>query len=381
MFIILLISLTSYSQKEIEGEQIGYDFNGEVFGILKSDGFAIVDKKGNIVIDKILLNQSDPVLRYFSSYKGVTYEYNKEKDLYRLIDFKRNPITDYKFKTIHPFKNDITWAENKNDEIVYINFKGKEVSKKPKEKYTFFGGKRKHELFFNGLKQFDSDETKLIGFKNYNNQIVITAKYNKASNFSEELVCVAKLENGRFKWGFIDKLGNTVIPFKFSNQPNDFKFGKSAVLAKNRKYGYINKKGEVIIQPKYQDVTDFYKNFALVKEGYGSNTLLINEKGEIVNSFDENLVVKVNYNNLKSLVDDSMVIAIMKTDFSKNIIADRTVIIDKGKNILSKRFSEIKNLINGFAQAKNVNHQKNFKEEGLINSKGEFIVKIVESKF
>jgi len=76
---------------------------------------------------------------------------------------------------------------------------------------------------------------------------VIPLKYEEARNFSENLAPV-KL-NG--KWGFIDKTGKEIIPFKYDNAIS-FDFG-FAPVSLNGKMGLIDNTGKEITPLKYDD--------------------------------------------------------------------------------------------------------------------------------
>ena len=51
---------------------------------------------------------------------------------------------------------------------------------------------------------------------------------------------------------------------------------------RNDKWGYMNFSGEMVIQSKYDIVEPFFEGKAFVKESYGDNYSIINEKGEIL---------------------------------------------------------------------------------------------------
>lgn len=391
----LLLINSAYSQKVVVANDFGKNFNGISFGILKNNGFALVDTLGNVTADKITFKKYDKNLTTFSFYEGVTYDFDNNSKLYRLIDFNKNPITEYKFKEIKPFITDNTWAITNDDKEVFIDLKGNiicdynqmEINKQlglnelPSGMKMFEAmSSKKVEMFYDGLKQIKNRETKKIGFLNKSNKIVITPEYDKSSNFSNGLVAVCKLSGNYYLWGFIDSKNNVKIPFKYSKKPGDFHSNRAIVVNKEGKKGYIDNNGKLIIEAKYKEVTDFYKGFALVKESYYSETELIDTNGLIINSFNKEIEVKTTKSNLMSLVNEQKTIALLKSNIRKKIIKQRTVIINSKKEILSKRFDQIINLINGKAFAINTD-TKGISEKGLINTKGEFTVKIVKSEF
>ena len=65
------------------------------------------------------------------------------------------------------------------------------------------------------------------------------------------------------KWGFVDKTGKVVIPFKYDGV-TDFSEGLAAVMIGN-KCGFIDRTGEVVIPLEYENVTPFIYELTLVK--------------------------------------------------------------------------------------------------------------------
>src|SRR3989339_1281909 len=73
------------------------------------------------------------------------------------------------------------------------------------------------------------------------------------------------------KWGYIDKTGRIIIPFKFDGAGN-FSEGLAAVYIKNKR-GFIDKTGKLVIQPQNYWGFPFSSGMALVvlrdfKEGH-----------------------------------------------------------------------------------------------------------------
>lgn len=394
LYCLFAINLITFSQKKINANDYGKKFDGIHFGILKDDGFALVDTLGNIVSDKIKYKQYDQNLKSFTFYKGITFEYDDSSKLYRLINLDRKPITDYNFKSIKPFITDNTWAIDKNEDEIYIDYKGNIICKYSKKeiekqlgrtglassmKVVGFGNK-KVNMFYDGFKKYLDLKSNQIGFINTDNQFVIKPQYHKASNFSNGLVAVCKVSGIQLTWGYVDANNTIKIPFKFSNQPGDFHSKRAMFFSKKRKFGFIDDKGNIAIEAKYYEVTNFYKGFALVREAYNSNTKLIDFEGKVINSFGEDIEVKATKENLVSLVNENLTIASLKTNLKKRVLTKRNIIINSKSEVLSKRFDKITNLVNGKALAVD-KIDKTTTQEGLINTKGEFIIEIVKSDF
>ncbi len=118
------------------------------------------------------------------------------------------------------------------------------------------------------------DATYKYGFIDKQGNTVIPCKYDYAGSFSEGLALVEL--NG--KWGFIDKQGNTVNSFKYDDAVY-FSEGLAAVKL-NGKWGFIDKQGHTVIPCKYDIVWDFSDGLARVKlnDKYG----FINKQGNTV---------------------------------------------------------------------------------------------------
>ena len=75
-------------------------------------------------------------------------------------------------------------------------------------------------------------------------------------------------DDSSFLFGFYDRTGNLVIPYKYTNA-HDFSGGLAAVLNEDGKWGFIDKTGKMVIPFKYDGVSydSFQDGFALVQLG------------------------------------------------------------------------------------------------------------------
>jgi len=99
--------------------------------------------------------------------------------------------------------------------------------------------------FFTGYKYGLADTT---------GTILIEPIFDYLTYFSDNGLALAKKGE---KYGFIDRTGNTVIPFKFENA-NGFKYDLAAVKL-NEKWGFIDRDGEFAIEPKFENVTHCFR--------------------------------------------------------------------------------------------------------------------------
>ena len=175
---------------------------------------------------------------------------------------------------------------------------------------------------------FEKDN--LYGYKDHKGNVIITAKYYVAGDFSEYGIAAVADKNS---WYYIDYYEHYVItPFIFDNAPDSFEEGLARYV-ENEKMGFFNEKGKVVIPAKYDFVEPFYKGFADVSigckkdyigENYimkGGNWGVIDKKG--------NIIVEVKYN---SVILDKDGLFVATTHDNKKIIIDR-----KGKKVSKKQ--------------------------------------------
>ncbi|MDD3466282.1 MAG: WG repeat-containing protein [Campylobacterales bacterium] len=86
---------------------------------------------------------------------------------------------------------------------------------------------------------------------------------------------------GSFKYGYINKKGEVVIPLKY-DYARSFSSNGLAAVQIDDKWGYIDGAGNTVIPPQYKEAYDFAPNgLALIKtEGY--KRFFINEKNEVI---------------------------------------------------------------------------------------------------
>jgi len=113
----------------------------------------------------------------------------------------------------------------------------------------------------------------LIKFVDYSEQ-----KYQRIENFNEGL---AKVQNGKNLWGFINKKGEEVINPKYQDAM-EFKEGLAAVQdSETHLWGFINKKGELVIKHKYLDTQCFSEGYVAVKQ-QDRTWIYIDKNGQIL---------------------------------------------------------------------------------------------------
>jgi hypothetical protein len=224
-----------------------------------------------------------------------------------------------------------------------------------------------------GLMQFRDKHTYKAGYLNQEGKVVVQPIYTDAMDFKNGLAGV-RLDG---KWGFIDQLGNLVVPYQFYYVGDFFNDGyANAVKGESKsekEYGFLDITGKYI---KFQEGIkfrrgEFINDIAVVQtttegqERYG----FMNRNGESIIKDDFIDITPFNIYGFSS---------VFMTDTSK-YRPEKYGLIDKDGNfIYSFKFKYPLNFINGMALfSQEVNGQKKY---GYLNSKGDMIVSAIYDK-
>jgi hypothetical protein len=155
-------------------------------------------------------------------------------------------------------------------------------------------------------------------FVNTLGQAVFSDLYNSVRSFSEGLAAVAVINEDQhhstlsvntFTWAYIDSTGNQITEYIFDDA-REFSEGMAAVAQYDEDgvlmWGFINTVGEVVIPPQFNWVSSFYEGYAVVNRGaevyvpawraplYGTGThpiggqfMLIDRMGRVVLDLSE----------------------------------------------------------------------------------------------
>lgn len=120
-------------------------------------------------------------------------------------------------------------------------------------------------------------------YNSYTGKIVVEAQYRRAWIFSEGLAAVQK--NGHI--GFINRKGETVIPFHFPYHGNPlsefvFKNGHCVVADTTGKCGVIDRGGKWLIKPLYDNIS-IYEDHAIVSKA--GIRMQVDYDGRVLNAF------------------------------------------------------------------------------------------------
>lgn len=114
-----------------------------------------------------------------------------------------------------------------------------------------------------------------FGYVNNRDKIVIPIQYKEAALFQDGLAAVS---NGK-KYGFINRSGDTIIPFVYDDVDFGFSEGLSDVSIGDCE-GYINKKGEIVIPIKYHWCYPFKSGYAQLSTLSGDE-YFVDKKGNL----------------------------------------------------------------------------------------------------
>lgn len=281
----------------------------------------VVDKEGYWLIDNMGSKKSGPFswVSYFDTKGlllvnkgGIVDEYGiVNGGKYGYIDKNGNEVIQLKYSSISNFNScgvalvNVGGKIDNQGNIVggkygYIHISGKILIE---PKYSFVAPMSENSFYWvnvgGSLDDSDYPVGGKFGYVSKNGKEIITPAYSFISRFDDQGFCWVnkggkipeetnedkqqKKDKNKFfkdkslpktdlfgnkvdggKYGFVDTLGNIVVPVKHNYISNNFQEGLVCVAIGN-KYGFFNKKGENVVPYLYEDATDFYRGVAGVK--------------------------------------------------------------------------------------------------------------------
>ncbi len=193
------------------------------------------------------------------------------------INLSYELLTDFDYIITGNFKEGICWVENFNNQRAFMNTEGEIIS-------PWF--ENACDLR-NNLATFQLNQK--WGAVNNKGHIILQAKFDYISDFSEGYSAFCNFKNGDFdKWGYINEQGEVMIDLQFG-WTNEFINGFAQVREDNSEglRGFINKKGELVIDYQFDRTYNFYEGYAAVQKD--NKFGFIDTTGELVidYQFDE----------------------------------------------------------------------------------------------
>jgi hypothetical protein len=364
-------------------------------------------KNSNWKREKFFINKKGEVVAHFENTDWLWVEQLSQNydDLFILNsdDVKKRR----KFKLVKVLKNGTKTILNQFDDMEYgeedgcfaikrdnlwgfIDVKGNEIIKPQYKDYCSFAS---------GLAFVLKDEK--WGVINKNNETVIPFIYEIPQYTSFEGDYAPVFETGG-KCGYIDKLGNVVISFKYDDGDLSFKNAKIFPVKIKNKWGFIDKNENVVIPFEYDEIEwndsgePYYSvikrgNYAVENPTFDTYGLVDAIKGELIIPCDYNLL-RPNPNSicvgmLTETKDEKYGLIDYKNNKLTEFIYDKMYdysyeglyevkrngfwgyLDEKGNEVTDFKYLKIKNFCGGYAIVKNSKLQK-----ALINKKGETII-------
>lgn len=293
--------------------------------VKKNDGFAYINKKGDILVDELT----------------QAYDFQDGKGLAR-----------------------------KNNEWVYYNNKGEKIN------IDYNNGLAEIEI--GDKKGFINTDGKIVsedinelslweykgkyGYVDQDNNIIVTPKYYEATEIKNGIGLI-KGNNDWFNlnWGYINKNGEELFEPQFE-KVTEFNDKNVAAVMDNGKWGYVNKNGEFVIGLVLNNIEKF-------KDGKIKITIdningYINSKGELIYDKDEKIIPhrfnlghdKYKYGYITE--NDNKMAVVPEYDFTGEFNNGLSLIKkgdylgfmdSKGQIKLKPQFSKIRNFKNGMA--------------------------------
>jgi WG containing repeat len=116
------------------------------------------------------------------------------------------------------------------------------------------------------------------GVINRKGEVVVPPAYDQLENYSDGLAC-AQMDagGGNYQVSFIDVDGKVAIPYKASNNAQDFHDGL-VQFTEAGKMGYMDTTGKIIIPAKFDEADSFENGYARV--AVGDEAYIIDKAGQ-----------------------------------------------------------------------------------------------------
>lgn len=230
---------------------MGSDFYNNYANIIKDSIFGYINKEGK----EILLKKYDNTFFYYGN-TGIAKKHGK----YGLINRKGDSLTGFDYTMINLFgfnhfkahtKDKKSWIFDKKGNIIFKNDLNLNIQSNYFESDSAF------------VYQKTIDGRKLKGLINLKGKVLIEPKFKEIYFINDKEFYAVKNNN---KWGFIDKMGNEVIPLIYDKI--GFNINDDLIpVQKKGKWGFINRKNKVKIPFIYDEAYAFIDNLAFVKKG------------------------------------------------------------------------------------------------------------------
>ncbi len=248
--------------------------------------------------------------------------------------------------------------------------------------------------FTNNTAAYSDHHSNLMGLIDTTGLIIMMPRYYEIEDFAAGLARVTvKTEPWELTYGFIDALGNEILPPIYDDSDDWFyrsmRLAEVLVVGKDGKYGFFDYKGNALAPLIYHGIGDFRSGIAIVhKDGKAG---FVNEQGKeiIPPKYDEAQEFGLNMALVKLSGKYGWIDTYGKTvipfeyEWASNFIGDWAMVKKNGKALyidrkgnpkLSAEYDGIGYYSNGLAWV----HKGN--EWGFIDSLGNVIIPLIYTK-
>lgn len=224
--------------------------------------------------------------------------------------------------------------------------------------------------------------------------LTLPEKYTSAGSFSDGLAVVSTLLEGAtgetmsdYRFGYIDKTGNEVIPCTFFNA-GDFRYNRAPVESEDYKVGYINKAGKLVIPYKYYkmgNMSDY-----LFSEGLASVYVKDEAKSVGYNHVFKHGYIDVNgkevipfkYNSASNFKNGVAVVYVRTGQYTGQLYYTKKGLIDKtGKELTPVKYDDMGEFFDGLALVSVNKPNSNFADKyGFIDRTGKEVIPMIYDK-
>jgi hypothetical protein len=276
LVIILMISnlMGLNAQTTVVCNEIGY-FNDGVAPVLINNQWGFVDKTGKIVIEPLFKAWVEEYGALPAFSEGFTTVVDIQTDMVGYINLKGEMAIPAKYYAGYPFRENVAFVRLQNEKVL-IDTSGKVIAR------DFVALNGYHSSFSHSLAVVQKEFA--YGYINKKGKFIIQPVYDEAKDFAGGLAAVKK--DG--KWGFIDTLGNTKVPFQFTKEPKSFSDYRAFVQGANNKWGIIDTAGKLLVNPQYHQVWPFSGGVAVVSimdEKFTETFYLIEVNGKVLKTY------------------------------------------------------------------------------------------------
>lgn len=258
------ISKIEYGYANDFSEEYGLVCINEIENFQKPcDPSALVDKKGNIVIDS--RNKDYNII--YDVKDGLLIAIKDEK--YGFVDTQGNVVIDFKYKYASYFKYGYAIVTITDDKLILIDKNDKQIL--DLSKYT-------HAYFMNE-KFIAVEENNKWGLIDLEGDKTVDTIYNYLTNIYEDYLVVS-ITPDTFK--LINTKGDIILDLKDYDMVGSISEGLIGVR-KDNKYGFIDLKGTNVIDIQYDSTGNFSEGLAyVVKDG---KEMFIDKENNIILSY------------------------------------------------------------------------------------------------